>query len=158
MELVTYSTRPDLGKGDQVGAPEATSGVVETAPVPERQGKGGKGGNLTQERRDSRAGSVDPPVEVEPQSVMGMVELVISPPLEPVQVLKLHKWLRDVVDGHLSEIHPSSGGDTVLEINIRRLSPLVRLLDELPLVAAVTEQPYEEDEAPKRLRLALKRI
>ena len=87
-----------------------------------------------------------------------MVELVISAPLEPIQLLKLHKWLRDVVDGHLSEIHPSWGGDTVLGINIRRLSPLVRLLDEMPLVAEVTEEPYEEDEAPKRLRLALKRV
>ena len=43
MELVTYRTRPDLGKGDQVGAPEATSGGVETAHVPEREGKGGGG-------------------------------------------------------------------------------------------------------------------
>ena len=115
---------------------------------------------LPQESQDSDAGLVDPPVEAETQSVMGMVELIISPPLEPIQVLKLHKWLADVVDGHLWEVRPSWRGDTVVQINIRRPSPLVHLLQEMPLVEEVTEEPHEEEEeeAPRRLRLVLKSI
>ena len=145
-DVVTYATRYDLVNRDQVGGPEAPSGDVENEPVSERDQTEGDGVVLAQERRDSDNGPVDPPVEVEPQSVMGMVELVISPPLEPIQLLKLHKWLGDVVDGRLMEVHPSWGSDTVLEIDIRRLSPLVRLLEEMPLVAEVTEEPYEEEE------------
>ena len=87
-----------------------------------------------------------------------MVELVISPPLEPIQVLKLHKWLGEEVEGHLWEVHSSWSGDTVLQIDIRRLTPLVRMLDEMPLVAEVTEEPVEEGATSKRLRLVLKRI
>ena len=103
---------------------------------------------LSKEHLDSGAGLVDAPVEDEPQTLTGVVELVISPPLEPIQVLKLHKWLRDVVGGHLSGVHPSWVGDTVLEIDIRRFSPLVHLLENMPLVAAVKEVLPEEGEHP----------
>ena len=166
-EVVDYANRSLSRDGDKDGATVATSEGDETEPVPARVTQGEEAAVLAHEPREVGTGPADPPVAAEGNTVMGMVELVISPPLEPIQVLKLHKWLADVVDGHLWEVHPSLRGDTVVQINIRRPSPLVRLLQEMPLVAEVTEEPYEEpyeeeqdaeQAPPRRVRLVLEPV
>jgi DNA-binding NarL/FixJ family response regulator len=154
--LATYAIRSGLVEQDQVEAP----GSVEPEPVPERVPEGEQSVAVAQESQDPPDGLVTPPDADESPGVVGMVELVISPPLQPIQVLKLHKWLGEVLEGQLSEVHPSWGGDTILEIDIRRSSPLVRLLSEMPLVAEVTEEESEDgvEGGPARFRLALNPI
>ena len=156
-DVVAHATRTDQGIGDQVDGSEVPSVGVESESVSEGEQTGEDDLVDDQERGEADAELVGPSGTDGSQDVMGRVELVISPPLEPIQVLRLHKWLGDEVFGQLSEVHPSWEGDTLLEINIMRPSPLVRLLGEMPLVTEVAEEPQEEGAGFIRLRLVLAR-
>ena len=111
-----------------------------------------------------------------PDTVVTDVELIISPPVEPGMVLKLHQWLMEAADIDLGKITGSQTGDTILSVSMRRPGPLMRMLSELPNVREVTEEPYVDGGsavqwvlkssgalpgigggrlAPKRFRLAL---
>ena len=73
------------------------------------------------------------------------VELVISPPMEPGIVLKLHKWLQEFAFADIEEIVGSLTGDTVLRMTIRQPVPLLQMLGELPDVTEVSEEQYTGD-------------
>ncbi len=106
-------------------------------------------GSLTTEARDTTVTEVD---------------LVISPPLEPGAVLKLHKWLTEVAKGDIGKIDSSLGGEAVLSVTFREQTHLVPMLTGLSYVAEVIEEPYSKKtglsgsplEGSKRLRLVLK--
>ena len=81
-----------------------------------------------------------------PGTVMGEIVLVISPPLEPTILIRLHSWLKEVVMAEVDQTVGSWGKDTLLRSNLRTPMPLVRMLTELPYVAEVAEEPYRGGE------------
>ena len=107
----------------------------------------------------------------------GDIDLVVSPPAEPIKLLRLHRWLLEVAHAEIRETSVSWEQDTVVKVTISRPIPLFQMLTELPDVAEVTEEPYTADRGtiprtvgrpeqfaigvghtmPKRLRLVLKR-
>ena len=123
-------------------------------------------------------GPVTSPPAAALDTVVTDVELVISPPVEPAMVLKLHQWLMEAANMDLGKITGSRSqtGDTVLSVFMRGPGPFTRMLSELPNVKEVTEEQYTEGNggvprvlkspgdlleigggpsAPKRFRLAL---
>ena len=114
---------------------------------------------------------------VDPGVVTSDVELVISPPLEPSMLMKLHRWLKEIPGVELRETKVSRQEDTVLRVMLTKPIPLIQMLSQLPEVVSVTEEPYTVDRGsifmalegpeqfgigvghtiPKRLRLVLKR-
>ena len=90
------------------------------------------------------ADPADPMPPEAPDTVIKDVELVISPPVEPWMLLKLHRWLTEVANIDVGEMAGSLTGDTVVRGSIRRPIPFVKMLAELPDVAEVTEEPYVE--------------
>ena len=107
------------------------------------------------------------------EQITADVDMVISPPVDTATVLKLYQWLQGVAYADVNEVVGSWTGDTVVKVTLRRPVPLVRMLAELPEVAAVDEEPYSnagdgtpeeeilaelarERNRPTRIRLALK--
>ena len=91
------------------------------------------------------AETVSSPLTPALDTVVSNVELVISPPLEPVIILKLHKWLQDDAFADIEEIVGSLTRDTVLRMTIHQPVPLVQMLAELPYVTEVSEEMYTGD-------------
>lgn len=71
------------------------------------------------------------------------VRLVMTPPIEPSPLLKLHQWLYNTAKAHTKRITRSRSGDTVQFLTFERPVPLLRMLAALPYVAEVT---VEEDQ------------
>ena len=80
-----------------------------------------------------------------PEALVSEANLVLSPPLEPTVVLKLHQWLKEDAKGDVSRITASWGGETVISVEFREPVPLLRMLAELPELAEVVEEPYVEE-------------
>ncbi len=72
--------------------------------------------------------------------------LVISPPIEPGTVLRLHKWLKDVAEAEIDWVNASLNGDTVISVSLRQPVPLAKMLDGLSYVAGVTPEIQPSDE------------
>ena len=81
-----------------------------------------------------------------PDAIIGDVVLVISPPLEPTLLIRLHSWLKKVVMADVDQTVGSWGEDTQLRSSLRMPMPLLRMLTELPYIAEVTEEPYRGGE------------
>ncbi len=77
-----------------------------------------------------------------PAAIMGDVELVITPPLDPATLIRLHGWLKETAYADIGETVGSWQEETVLKVNIRQPIPLLQLLSELPDVAEVTQEKY----------------
>ena len=73
-------------------------------------------------------------------------DLVISSPIEPGTVLRLHKWLKDVAEAEIDWVNASLNGDTVIRITLRQPVPLALMLDGLSYVAEVTPEIQPSDE------------
>jgi len=69
----------------------------------------------------------------------GVIELIISPPVEPRGVLRLQLWLKDVGKAVVGEVRGSLGGETVLNLTIRQPISLGTLA-ESPIVIEVHEE------------------
>ena len=76
--------------------------------------------------------------------------LILSPPIEPGDVLRLHKWLKDVAGAEIDWVNASLNGDTVISITLREPAPLAKMLAELSYVAnvALETQPGDEIAPP----------
>ncbi len=72
--------------------------------------------------------------------------LVLSPPVEPHVILKLHQWLTNTAQAEIQTVIPSISGDTVLAMTFQEQLPLLRLLAELPFVAHVSAEPFPEND------------
>ncbi|MCZ6789718.1 MAG: helix-turn-helix transcriptional regulator, partial [Chloroflexi bacterium] len=72
------------------------------------------------------------PANQESDVIVGDVVLVISPPLEPVLLIRLHGWLKEVVMADVDQTVGSWGEDTLLKSSLRTPMPLLRMLTELP--------------------------
>ena len=72
--------------------------------------------------------------------------LVLSPPVEPHVILKLHQWLTNTAKAEIQTVIPSVSGDTVLAMTFQDSIPLLRLLAELPFVAHVAAEPFPESD------------
>ena len=86
---------------------------------------------------------------------------MLSPPLEPKVLLKLHQWLKEVAHGDVRRIKASWAGDTVMSMVFREPVALRRLLADMPEVAVITDEPYtdaggetSEDQSSPRERRA----
>lgn len=90
------------------------------------------------------AESADSPTIPPHDAIMVEVELVISPPVEPTMVVRLHQWLQEVANADINQVFGSWTEDTVVRVTLRQPVPLLRLLKGLPDVAEVTEEPYTE--------------
>ena len=82
--------------------------------------------------------------------VVTEVELIISPPVEPTKLLRLHRWLTVDAKMDVGEMTGSWTGDTLIIATIRQPIPLVRMLSELPDVESVTEESYTDSGAAVR--------
>ena len=88
--------------------------------------------------------------------IVGDVELVISPPLEPRVILRLQSWMKEVASAQMTEVTPTWGGDTVIKVILGESTPLVDLLAESPVVANVVQEQSAGDTLPNRIRLNLR--
>ena len=75
-------------------------------------------------------------------AIVGDVVLVISPPLEPTLLIRLHSWLKEVVMADVDQTVGSWGEETLLSSSLRTPMPLLRMLTELPYITEVAEEPY----------------
>ena len=83
-------------------------------------------------------------------TVVTEVELVLSPPVEPTKLLRLHRWLTEDANMDVGEMTGSWTGDTLIRATIRQPIPLVWMLTELPDVESVTEESYTDSGAAVR--------
>lgn len=81
-----------------------------------------------------------------PDVIMGDVVLVISPPLEPALLIRLHSWLKEVVMADVDQTVGSWGEETLLKSSLRTPKPLLQMLAELPYVSEVGEEPHRRGE------------
>ena len=72
--------------------------------------------------------------------------LVISPPLEPALLIRLHSWLKEVVMADVDQTVGSWGEETLLKSSLRTPKPLLQMLAELPYVSEVGEEPHRRGE------------
>ena len=78
--------------------------------------------------------------------LVGDVVLVLSAPLEPCRLIKLHRWLREVVRADVGETAGSWSKDTVLKITLRRPTPLLKMLNESPDIKdVIIESPIDKN-------------
>lgn len=104
-----------------------------------------------------------PVLSTTPDIPVSSADLVISPPMEPGTVLRLHKWLKDVAVAEIDWVNASLNGDTVISITLRQAVPLAKMLDGLSYVAEVTPEiqpgdkatPSDSDSPLNRYRLVL---
>ena len=78
------------------------------------------------------------------------VELVVEPPIDAGVLLRLCKWLRSTAKAEIEESTGSWDGGTTLKILIRRPVPLLDMLEGLPDVASVWEEPLEGQPESRR--------
>lgn len=95
----------------------------------------------------SEDGTVSPTrIEYYDAIVLNDVELRILPPVKLGPLLKLHEWLNDVAQVDMREMGGTPTQDTVFRFQMRQRLSLVRMLTELPYVAALIEEEHEVSE------------
>ena len=101
-----------------------------------------QGAEDTLESPEGGIESVGSPATDAADSLEGNVELVIASPADPVAVVKLYSWLKEIGMAEIGEISASLGSDTVMKMTIG--SPIsFRLLLETPLVAKVSAETFD---------------
>ena len=131
----------------------------------------GEGAGTIQETSAEGADRIGSPPPVSDTAVSD-VELVIPPPLQPMKLLELHRWLTEVAGGEIGETTGTPGQDIVMKVALPQSIPLLQMLSDLPDVAEVAEEPYTGEglptsgsvggllglghTIPKRLRVTLK--
>ena len=99
---------------------------------------------------------------IELEGRLAFAQLVISPPVEPSVLLRLHYSLSEIPTAIIESIRGSSSGDTLVNIAFNTPFELVRMLSELPFVTEVSAEPFPgERRTPlphqqARIRLVLK--
>ncbi|MFC1935889.1 response regulator transcription factor [Chloroflexota bacterium] len=83
---------------------------------------------------------------IERESTVAFAQLVISPPVEPSVLLRLHYSLSEIPTAIIESIRRSSSGDMLLNIAFNTPFELMRLLSELPFVAEVSTEPSTEEQ------------
>lgn len=73
---------------------------------------------------------------------IGDLELVFAPPLEPLKLIRVTQWLKEVGDAVIGETRGSWGEETVLKVTLRRSVPISQMATDLPEVAEVTDEPF----------------
>ena len=177
-EAITY-----VARGGIIVSPSMAATLLREFRILEQPGEGftlAPAGNVSEESDASpETGTVQQPaVEVESESTNPVVtpllsttsdtpvssaDLVISSPIEPGTVLRLHKWLTDVAEAEIDWVNASLNRDTVIRITLRQPAPLARMLDGLSYVAEVTPEeqpgdkttPSDSDSPINRYRLVL---
>ena len=132
---VSPSVSSDLWNGSEAG---------ETGLYPmERVGNGTESGqeavNPKAAQDTATSGFMS---HADPDSLVTDADLVISPPLVPTSILRLHKWLQEAGNAMLGRFFTSQSGESVLNVVLRRPLPLLEMLAAQPYVATVTEESY----------------
>ena len=89
-------------------------------------------------------------------TIEGDVEVVVSPPVEPQDVLGLQTWMNDEASARMSEVTLTRTGDTVIKVNLVTATPFMKILAESPSVAEVTRESSAGPTLPHRFRLTLR--
>ena len=149
-QAVDYARRTGLAQGYTRDADDLSDdGRTERhEAVEEKAVAGDLLGDLvkdTTEPTQGVTGPADSSPTPAPDMVVTDVELVLSSPMEPGMVLKLHQWLTGVANVDVGEITGSWTGDTLKRASVRRPLPLLQMLGELPDVVEVTEEPYASE-------------
>ena len=77
-----------------------------------------------------------------PDTLQSEVELIFSSLQENGVVLDLYHWIKGLPGAEIVEMTGSRLGQTLLRVDFRQPTPVFRLLDELPFLSEVTEEPY----------------
>ena len=73
---------------------------------------------------------------------IGDLELVFAPPLEPLKLIRVTQWLKEVGDAVIGETRGSWGEETVLKVTLRRSVAISQMATDVPEVAEVTDEPF----------------
>ena len=73
---------------------------------------------------------------------IGDLELVFAPPLEPLKLIRVTQWLKEVGDAVIGETKGSWGEETVLKVTLRRPVPISQMATDISDVAEVTDEPF----------------
>ena len=91
---------------------------------------------------DQGAESVGSPTTDAADILDGDVELVIASPVDPVAMVKLYSWLKEIGQAEIGEISASLRSDTVMKMTIGSPIPF-RVLMATPLVAKVSVETFD---------------
>ena len=148
-------TEQATAEGETVGTSDKYRGDADAPIGVKALNDQGKHNGVVEsiEAEDRGVGS---PTVTSGNGIVGDVELVISPPLEPRIVLRLQSWMKEVASANMTEVTPTWGGDTVIKVNLGESTPLVDLLAESPVVENVVQEQSAGDTLPNRIRLSLR--
>ncbi len=134
-ELRSHGHSIERGTMMATGAP-APKAAVEPSSAPAQEQPSTKAAADADE-----ADKVDSTPAAVRNAAIVSTDLVISPPVEPSTVLRLHKWLKEVAKAEIERINSSLEGDTVLKVNFRQATSLRQMLAKLTYLAKVTDEP-----------------
>ena len=134
-QAVDYARRAGLAQGEtrdagsipNEGRIEGYEAVEETAMAEQPAGERAID---TTEPSQGATGLADASPPPAPEMVTSNVEFMISPPVEPGMVLKLHQWLTGVANVDVGEITGPWTGGTVMRASVRHPLPLLQMLAE----------------------------
>ena len=78
------------------------------------------------------------------------VELVIAPPVETFALLKLHRWLQEMLQAEVEETSGTWDGGTSLRILLKRPTLLLKMLETVPEVVEAKEEYLDAMEGGRR--------
>ena len=70
---------------------------------------------------------------------------MFAPLLEPLKLIRVTQWLKEVGDAVIGETRGSWGQETVLKVALRQPVPLSQMVSDVPEVAEVKNEPFVGD-------------
>ena len=155
-EVVAYAKRSvsEQGNGEEATAriagaiPEERLAEFDAATREGSQAKespGGVDGHVPEVPQSGEKAESLPSISMEANIPIGDLELVFSPPLEPLKLIRVTQWLKEVADAVIGETRGSWREDTVLKVTLRLPVSLSQMATDLPEVAEVTDEPFVGD-------------
>ena len=150
LELLINSGASFEAIGEVVALEAATSeGVAVTsltgvALARSASGEAASGQQKSMEEMDASAAGED-------------VELIFTPPPDPIRLLQICQWLEQTAKAEIEETTGSAEGDLSVRVFLKKPVPLVDMLRSLAEVEEVSEMPQEEREEGKGPRLLKRR-
>lgn len=143
-EATEYAKEIGVLPGRQTAVPDQ---VGSGSPTPVRP----KPSVVPKTERPVEARASETPVD----KVMGRAIIIVGPPYDMKDILKLQTWMQSSAEADLVGIS-AWGSDLMVDLDIKKAIPLFSMLEDLPLTSGVTREPPSPDEpAAKRFRLTL---
>ena len=142
-QAVDYAKRTVSVQGDGGKATARIAGAISDEQHTELNATTGEG--LVPTKSIGGVGSERLPSAEVSGAPMGDLELVFAPPLDPLKLIRVTQWLKDVASAVIGETRGSWGEETVLKVTLRRSVPISQMATDLPEVAEVTDEPFVGD-------------